>query len=183
MKNNFSVGSHMSEKYELEVKYKICVGLHIFLKGCVDGCRSQWEVIKKKYEEKSQALLFNCFLYSFCQNRIAIILDHSAAILNNQELKDLKSKHKSHFKPFKVIANGMKHLNNMIGGLIEKSESGNIQFYNFFGTKITFGDASVECISEEPLKKTEMIFEKAEKIISEALLELQDKISKIAQNV
>ncbi len=182
MKNNFSEEDYLSEKHELESKYKTCIGLHLFLTDCIDGCRSQWELIKKKYEEKSQKLVFNCFLYTFCQNQIAIILDHLAAILNNQELKNLKSKHKSHFKPFKVVANGMKHLNNMIGGLIEKSKTGNIQFYNFFGTKITFGDDSVECISEEPLKKTEIIFEKAGKIISEALLELQERIREIDLN-
>ncbi|MEE9377432.1 MAG: hypothetical protein V3V33_05295 [Candidatus Lokiarchaeia archaeon] len=173
----------MSEKKELEIKYKTSNGLHLFLKDCIDGCRSQWELINKKYEEKSQALLFNCFLYSFCQNQIAIILDHLAAILHNQELKDLNSRHKSHFKPFKVIANGMKHLNNMIKGLIDKSKTGNIQFYNFFGTKITFGDTRVECISKEPLKKTEMIFVKADKIISRALLELQERIRKINLNI
>ncbi len=180
----------MNEKNILLVKYSTCIGLKQFLKGCVIGCRKQWEIIKSGYEslkvdenvkdiqEESQTLLFNCFLYTFCQNQFSIILDHIAAILDCQDLKNLKSENESHFKPFRIVANGMKHLNRSIGELIKNTVSGNIQFYNLDGSKITFGDANVEYVTEEPLRKTEELFEKIDIILSEEMQKLHEKISK-----
>ncbi len=181
----------MTEKNIWWVKYSTCVGLQQFLKGCVIGCRKQWTIIKNGYEnlktgenikeiqEENQKLLFNCFLYAFCQNQFSIILDHIAAILECQDLKNLKSENENYFKPFRLIANGMKHLNRSIMELTKKSVRGNIQFYNLDGSKITFGDASAECISEEPLRKTEELFEKIYIILSEEMQKLHEKISKL----
>ena len=186
----------MTEKDNLWVKYSTGIGLHYFLKGCVKGCRKQWETVKKnseelftlksasalEYQEKNHELLFNCFLYAFCQNQVAIILNPLASILENQTLKDLYSQYKNHFKSFKVVANGMKHLNTEVGKLIKKNETSNIQFYNLFGTILTFGDASVDCFSEKPLKKTEEVFEKADPIIVKALEKLHQRCIIADQN-
>ena len=180
----------MVEKNILWEKYTTCQGLQSFLKGCVIGCRKQWEIVKNDYKnlktyenitetkEKIQLLLFNCFLYAFCQNQFSIILDHLSAILDCRDLKDLKSENDNHFKSFRVIANGMKHLNRSVRELIKKRVGGNIKFYNLEGSKITFGDASAECVSEEPLIKTEELFKKIEIILSEELQKLHERISK-----
>ena len=180
----------MTEKNILWMKYSTCIGLQQFLKGCKIGCREQWTIIKNSYEnlrvcenimdiqEEKHKLLFNCFLYAFCQNQFSIIVDHIAAIVDYLDLKNLKSEYDKHFKPFRVIANGMKHLNRSIKELTKKSVRGNIQFYNFSGSKITFGEASAECLSEEPLRKTEELFEKINIILSEEMQNLHGKIRK-----
>lgn len=186
----------IAEKNILWAKYHTCIGLYNFLKGCLKGCRMQWEIVKNDKEnvkmhasvsaieiqEKSQALLFNCFLYAFCQHQFSLILHYLAEILDNQELKNLMSEYKSHFKSFNVIANKMKHLNRTVNELIKKTDKGAIQFYNLFGTKLTFGDDSIEYFSEEPLKKTEEVFEKGEPIILNALKELYNRFIKANQN-
>ena len=178
----------MTEKNILWVNYSTCIGLQKFLKGCEIGCREQWTIIKNSYEnlkarekimvfrEENQKLLFNSFLYAFCQNQFSIIVDHLAAILECQDLKELKSEYENHFMPFRVVANGMKHLNRSIGELTKKSVHGNMQFYNLVDSKITFGDVSAECLSEEPLRTTEELFVKVDIILSEEMQKLQEKI-------
>ncbi len=180
----------MTENDILQKNYKTGIGLHNFIRSCVIGCRLQWEQVKKKseellalgtataleYQEKNHEQLFSCFLYAFSHNQVSIFLDPLASILENQALKDLFSQYKSHFKPFKIVANGMKHLNTEVKKLINRSETSNVQFYNLFGNNLTFGDDSVDCFSEEPLKRTEELFEKANPIIEEALEELKQKI-------
>ncbi|MHA1285216.1 MAG: hypothetical protein ACTSQP_22175 [Promethearchaeota archaeon] len=180
------------ERNIIQIKYRTCVALQQFLKGCVMGCRKQWELIKQENEdfktekgniqriqEKSYSLLFDCFLYAFCQNQVAIILNQLAGILNSQDLKALIRKYDSHFKPYKRIANGMKHLNREVKKLIETSARGNIQFYNFFGTEITFDDTRAECISEEPLKITESLYKRFEDILTIELENLNKRLIEI----
>ncbi len=177
----------MTEKQNLWIRHSTCLGLENFLVGCMYGCRNQWNIIKTSYDRMRETmdiqeiqkvtkeLLFNCFLYVFCQNQFSIILDHITAILGTPELNKLKSESANHFKPFKVVANGMKHLNRSIKELSKSNERETMQFYNFSGTKLTFGDSNAECISEEPLIITEELYSKIKPMISRAREKLYNK--------
>jgi len=189
----------MCGKDNLWVKYQTCDSLNDFLRGCLKGCRKQWERIKENYENlrktnsvdeirnKAQILLFDYFIYCFCQSQISLIINHIAGILNatldNQELKHLKANYNNHFRPYSIVANGMKHLNRMINELSKKDTRHNVIFYNMADTKIDFGDTNAECVSEEPLKITEELFQKADKIISSALQSLREKAIEFTNNL
>lgn len=91
----------MSEKHVLWVKYTTCFNLNIFLEGCVKGCRSQWQILRNDYDEyNTDKLLFDCFLYVFCQHQFSFTFNHIVGILDNKDLRILKSKYESYFKPF-----------------------------------------------------------------------------------